>query len=335
MKFVVTVLFCLLLWRELQVKWPDDVLHLVVCDVGQGDAILLSYGTAQILIDAGPNEKVVACLSDFLPFWDKKIDVLVLTHFDEDHIGGFKYLVQNYEIANVFLNLTEYKDSKTFLELQERLLAMQSFGSQIKQPFLGQQISFAKFTPSHQAKYNSQPSLELTFLTPFAIDEAQVGVLEENKLFSWQKTETSLSAAKWQEMAVVESNNNGSIALIAQFDQLKILLLGDLETPREIALLERGLITQVDLQKVGHHGSKTASSLEFLQVSRPEMGLISCGLNNKFNHPHPEVLTNFQAITAEIWRTDAQGSIEILSDGQKFWLKDKNHNLFWKNSSQN
>lgn len=314
---------------ELFVKWPDQFLHLVVCDVGQGDAILMSYGYMQVLIDTGPDESVISCLDDQLPFWDKKIDALVLTHFDDDHIGGFKQLTQIYAVNYLFLPLTEYKDSEVFLELKEQILAMQKQGTIIKEPFLGQQIAFSKFGSDYQAKYSSTKSpLFLTFLTPFELPLEEYKSLEAAGAFLWQRPEHDLSAEELQEMAHRLSDNNGSIAIFAQFGELKLSLLGDLESTREIALLDEGLITGVSIQKVGHHGSKTSSSMDFLLKLRPEMALISCGLNNKFNHPNTEVLDNFHSISAQILRTDQIGTIEVLSDGQKFWLKNKKQNLF-------
>lgn len=319
------------LW-ELLVKWPDEYFHLVVCDVGQGDAILLKYGQVQILIDTGPDESLMSCLDKQLPFWDKKIDVLVLTHFDDDHIGGFSYLSQAYAIDCIFLPLTDFKETDSFLELKERISALQERGTIVKEPFLGQQIAFSKISPNHQAKYNStnnsENSLLLSFLTPMALDLEEYKVLEETEKFLWQGPEYKLSAEDWQKLAYKESNNDGSIAIFAQFGQLKLLLSGDLESARELALIGVGLTTRIDIQKVGHHGSKTSSSLDFLLEIRPEMALISCGLNNKFGHPSPEVLTNFQSIGTQILRTDHLGTIEVLSDGQKYWLKNKNQNLF-------
>jgi len=319
------------LW-ELLIKWPDKYFHLVTCDVGQGDAILLKYGQMQILIDTGPDESLLTCLNNQMPFWDKKIDVLILTHFDDDHIGGFASLSQTYSIKYIFLPLTDYKESEVFLELKKRISALQELGTIVKEPVLGQQIAFSKIEPNHQAKYNStnnsENSLLLSFLTPLALDLEEYLSLEGNESFLWQEPENYLSAGDWQNLAYKESNNNGSIAVFVQFGELKILLSGDLESARELALMEVGLITGVDIQKVGHHGSKTSSSLEFLQRLRPEMALISCGLNNKFGHPSPEVLSNFQSIDAQILRTDHLGTIEVLSNGQKFWLKNKKHNLF-------
>lgn len=320
--FFLLSIFLIFLW-ELFTKWPDRFLHLVVCDVGQGDAILMSYGQMQVLVDTGPDESVVTCLDHHLPFWDKKIEGLVLTHFDDDHIGGFRQLTQIYAVDYLFLPLTEYKDSKVFLELKEQMLAMQKQGTIIKEPFLGQQIAFFKVGPDYQAKYNStRPSLLLTFLTPYSLTLEEYKNLEMAGAFLWQRPEHDLSAEELQKMAYKLSDNNGSIAIFAQFGELKLSLLGDLESTREIALLEEGLTAKVDIQKVGHHGSKTSSSMDFLLNLKPEIALISCGLNNKFNHPNTEILDNFHSVSAQILRTDQIGTIELLSDGQKFWLKN-------------
>lgn len=332
MKAFFILIFSLILLWELLMKWPDEHFHLVVCDVGQGDAILLKYGLMQILIDTGPDESLTSCLDQQLPFWDKKIDVLILTHFDNDHIGGFSYLAQTYAIDYIFLPLTDYKESQVFLELKEQISALQEQGTIVKEPFLGQQIAFSKISPNYQAKYNSinndENNLLLSFLTPMALDLEEYQSLEETNSFLWQTPEHKLSAEDWQKLAYKESNNNGSIAVFIQFNELKILLSGDLESARELALTRAGLINGVDIQKVGHHGSKTSSSLDFLLKLRPEMALISCGLDNKFNHPNSEVLDNFASINAQIWRTDHFGTIEVVSDGQNFWLKNKKDNLF-------
>ncbi len=337
MKLFIAMICSWIMIFALWLHWPDDKLHLIVCEVGQGDAILLQKGNLQVLIDTGHDETVFSCLQQHLPFWDKKIDVLILTHFDEDHIGGFATLAQAYLFDYIFLPLTDFKDSQVFLELKNEISALQSKGTQIKEPFLGQQIAFSQISPDFQAKYNStnsqiaasSPIFLLTFLTPNHLDLEEYQALQSTSSFLWQTPENYLSAEAWQKLAYKLSDNNGSIAVFIQFGELKFLLVGDLETARELALLEEGLITRVDIQKVGHHGSKTASSMEFLEKSRPEISLISCGANNKFSHPHQEAIARLQAIGTQILRTDQLGTIEILSDGQQFWLKDKKTKLFF------
>lgn len=322
MKALIFFMSSLFFLFEVFTKWPDQYLHLNVCDVGQGDAILLSLGFTQVLIDTGPDEKVLSCLNKKMPFWDKQLDALILTHFDDDHIGGFMQLAQVYQIKYIFLPMTDYKDSKTFLKLKEQISAMRRLGTVVKEPFLGQQIAFSKFSLVNQAKYNSiDSSLLLSFLTPFELSEEKYQSLEQIGAFLWQKPENNLSVEDWQNLSFDLSDNDGSIVIFAQFGVLKILLMGDLESTREVALTDRGLITQVDIQKVGHHGSKTSSSINFLLQSRPEISLISCGLNNQFGHPNTETLQNLESIDSQIWRTDQLGTIEIVSNGQQFWLR--------------
>lgn len=301
---------------------------MIVCDVGQGDAILLQFGHQQVLIDTGPGDAVLACLNQFMPFWDRRIEVLILTHFDADHLGGLPQLVQSYAIDYVFLSLTESQSSKLFLESQQLLTTLQTSGTRLKQPFLGQQVSLLQFDPAYQAKSASESvlaQLELTFLTPTALPPSKIPSLEANHLFFLEKTESMLSAATWQELADMENDNDGSIAILLQFGHLSALLLGDLESPGELALVQQGLITRVNIQKVGHHGSKTSSHQSLLVITRPEMSLISVGQNNKFDHPHPEVLTNLQAVGSQIERTDQSGHLHLVSDGQYFWQLGKNN----------
>lgn len=319
MKFF-TLCFCSYICLRIFVSWPNPMLRLIACDVGQGDAFLLSIAHQQVLIDVGPDESVLSCLHESLPFWDKKIDILVLTHFDADHFGGLTHISNYYEFGLVFLPLTESKDSQLFLESQQLLTSLQAKGTRLKQPFLGQQISLLQFSPVYQAKYNSMPQLVLSFLTPINLTALQQELLEENGLFLGQKTEHILSVATWDKLLSSENTNDGSIALFITFGQIKMIFLGDLEEAGELALVAHGLITRVNIQKVGHHGSKTSSHSSLLELSQPEVSLISAGKQNKFGHPHPEVIARLQAIGSQVWRTDVLGSIEIRSNGHQFWL---------------
>src|SRR3990167_3816083 len=77
---------------------PDNRLHVVVCDVGQGDAILVSYKTTQMLVDGGPNKAVLGCLARHMPFYDHRIEVVVLTHPQADHMNGLIDVVKRYTV---------------------------------------------------------------------------------------------------------------------------------------------------------------------------------------------------------------------------------------------
>jgi competence protein ComEC len=92
----VLVLITLLIW--IAVFSIDNSLHIIACDVGQGDAILIQKSTTQILIDGGPNNKVLDCLGRYMPFWDKQIELVILTHPENDHFGGLIDVFRSYKV---------------------------------------------------------------------------------------------------------------------------------------------------------------------------------------------------------------------------------------------
>ncbi len=114
------------------------------------------------------------------------------------------------------------------------------------------------------------------------------------------------------------SENDASLVLRVELDGQVMLLMGD----AEVALEERLLacygaeVLDCDFLKVGHHGSKTATSAAFLAAATPEIAAISCGKNNDYGFPHSVVLENLTAVGAEIWRTDLLGDLRfVLVDG--------------------
>lgn len=105
-------------------------LKIVACDVGQGDAILIKYGSSNILIDSGPNEAVLECLRQEIFWLDPTIDVAIVTHWDADHIGGFDDVLQNYKVRNWLINPT-VADTKMAQALYSQI------GTRVKTPLAG------------------------------------------------------------------------------------------------------------------------------------------------------------------------------------------------------
>lgn len=97
--------------------WPDEKLYYIQCNVGQGDAILIKKGFNQILIDSGKGSDVKKCLEKNIPFWDRNIEVVVVTHNDEDHIGGMKEVLNKYE-AKVLIGNGEETENWREIEKQ-------------------------------------------------------------------------------------------------------------------------------------------------------------------------------------------------------------------------
>ena len=306
-RVLISALILFFLWQFIE-KFPDKSVNLIVCDVGQGDAILIQQGFFQVLIDTGPDEAVTACLERHLPFTDKKIDVLILTHYDSDHIGGFASLVNNYQFTSIFAPLSDKKESELFLELNSLFLQLIQQGTVIKQPILGQQIAYQD---SSLEELNQ--SLLFTFLTPAHLE---YDFLRSFNFFQADSRlpETTLSALNSKNFAnfqAQESTNNRSISLLLDYGPMRVFLSGDLEEEGELSILQSALIDQVDILKVAHHGAKTSSSRAFLSQVQPEIALISVGKDNQFGHPSPEVLDDLQAIFCQIFRTDQIGDIKI------------------------
>jgi len=92
---------------------PNKTGKVVFCDVEQGDAILATYKNIQMLIDTGPdNKKVLECLNRHMPFWDKTIEVVILTHGDSDHMGGLEDALKSYKVENIFSNEQKISSKK-------------------------------------------------------------------------------------------------------------------------------------------------------------------------------------------------------------------------------
>lgn len=99
----------------------SNELKVVFLNVGQGDAILISQGNSQILVDSGKSGKIILeKLGKYIPFWDRQIEGIVITHPDYDHIAGFVDVLENYEIKTIVKTGTK-SDSKTFEALSEKI----------------------------------------------------------------------------------------------------------------------------------------------------------------------------------------------------------------------
>ena len=128
-----------------------------------------------------------------------------------------------------------------------------------------------------------------------------------------------------------EDANNNSIVLQLTANTTNILFTGDMEAEAEVDLLNqwKGTDLKADILKLGHHGSTTSSTNEFLSAIAPKLAVIHVGEGNSYGHPHQETLDKLQTIQCEVLRTDLQGEItfEILSDGTYRWETQKNEQI--------
>ncbi len=305
-KLILGVLAVLLIMPvyQLILQWPDNYLRITFCDVGQGDAILITYRFWQVLIDGGPNDKVLTCLQERMPFWDTTLDLVVATHPDADHIVGLTSVLQQYQV-NLILTEISGKKTKEAEAFYSQATAAVEEGAWLILPRQAQQLIIAQ-------------KLAFKILWPLEETNEIIGPNSE-------PTETILSdinVIKGLENGEKTVKNDRSIVLNMEFGDFKVFLPGDLERRGEQALLEAGLINEVNMLKAPHHGSKTSTTPGIAAKLRPEITVISSGKNNQYGHPAPEVIDTLITVGSQIFRTDELGSITFVSDGRHYWLEE-------------
>ncbi|MBO4982139.1 MAG: MBL fold metallo-hydrolase [Lachnospiraceae bacterium] len=234
-------------------------------DVGQGDATLVKSDGHYMLIDAGSNSQGTKLQLYLNKQGVDRLDYLILTHPDADHIGGADVIVTKYDIDTVFFGDFPKEDT-SYRELMEAL------------------------------EYKS-----LSYMVPkvgntYTLGSAEFTILAPN--------------------AVYDDANNSSIALLLKNGDHTFLFTGDCGVQAEADIMANGLNIDCDVYKLGHHGSRTSSSREFLEAVTPAYGVISCG-ENDYGHPHEEPLAYLEEMGGSLFRTDEQGSIVAYSDGKE------------------
>lgn len=112
--------------------------------------------------------------------------------------------------------------------------------------------------------------------------------------------------------------NNGSIGVRIIYDNVAFLLTGDAEIEAERAMLERGHDLNAHIMKLGHHGSRTSSTDEFLRGVQPELAVYSAGGGNTYGHPHAEALRTIEGLGITLFGTDVNGTIRVDTDGKRY-----------------
>ncbi|HEX9117676.1 MAG TPA: ComEC/Rec2 family competence protein [Anaerolineae bacterium] len=265
-----------LAWLAVQ-GLPDGRLHVYFLDVGQGDAILIRTPEGQHwLIDGGPSPAaLLGELGEILPFWQRDLDLVALTHADDDHLAGLLALLPRYRVCRALATAWTGRDPAAASWRR----AVAESGAEDIEARRGLQLISA--------------GVGLTVLHPDG---------------DAPTTQTAEGG-----------NNNRSLVLRLDYGQTSFLLAGDAEESAEAEMLAAHMPVQAEVLKVGHHGSATATSARFLAAVAPRVAVIQVGAGNRFGHPAPAVLARLAAIPT--YRTDLNGRIEIVSDGQQMWIK--------------
>lgn len=232
--------------------------EVVMFEVGEADCHLIKYpyNKNTILIDTGKNEYKIK--NEVIPYLKsigiKKIDYLIITHGDEDHIGGSITLINNFQVKNVILN------KGTFTDLEKELI------KNLNKKKIPYQININKINLSNYTIY----------------------LLNNTKY---------------------NNENDNSIITYFTYQKYKFLYMGDASITTEDNLLENYNLNNISILKVGHHGSNTSSSKDFISQINPSISLISVGENNIYHHPNKEVINNLSK--SRIYRTDINNMVKL------------------------
>jgi len=253
----------------------DDRYSIIMCDVGQGDSILIQFKDTQMLIDGGPSSDVLDCLSSFMPFWDTTIDIIVLTHPQSDHFGGLLSVFDSYNVSRLLATEVE-NSSDAYQEFKKKVIEE---GSDI---IIARENMTLSIADAH-----------VTVINPdIPVVSGQLGDLE---------TRCDL--------------NEFSITLLFDYKDFEMLLTGDIGPDVITDLADDGQLTDIDVLKVPHHGSKNGLTYMLLDYTRPEYALIGVGKDNRFGHPHKVILDLLSEFNVDVYRTDELGNIVFKTDG--------------------
>lgn len=275
------------------VQMPTAFARMVVCDIGQGDAILITKGMIQVLVDGGPSTaKILSCLEKYVPFYDRTIELVVLTNTDYDHLNGLNAVVDRYRILQ-FVSSDGVHPSDTLTKFVDKL---GQSNLQVTPVERGDTILVREDEP--------QKGLRFDVLWPPDTVGEYVSIFDISMASS--KREAVLGASDKRG-----DLNERSVILLLTESNKKILLTGDIGEETEELLIEMGQLPDIDILKVGHHGSRYASSDDFLSLIRPELSIISAGKNNSYGHPTDETLNRLSKIGSVIKRTDEDGDVIV------------------------
>jgi competence protein ComEC len=256
----------------------DGTTRITVLDVGQGDAILVEGGRgARMLIDGGPDpDRLLVELDRRLPPWDRRLDLVVLTHPHEDHVAGLPVLLERYRVGHLY-----------------------ETGMRGPGPGYG---AFAH----DLARSGGPPRSLLATGAHITLDEIRFRVL-------WPDP----GRVPREPPDAGRGINDVSVVLLGEVAGRRFLLTGDVEDDVDPILASRGL-PSVDILKVAHHGSATASTPAFLAAVRPSVAIVSAGAGNPYGHPARSTIDRLQSTGARVLRTDTDGSVAvaIAPDGQ-------------------
>ncbi len=295
----------------------DHGLSVTMLDVGQGDAIILKNETGTTyLIDGGSSDVYQVGKNRLQPYLlytgEDCIDYAIVTHADEDHINGLKELIEGRRIRIRHLVLPG-------VEIRSR------------------SADTIEYSPEDDRIQHGIQQVAAIPMDKLAAEEAYLD-LEQLALSSGIKVlyinsgdeildgDLRIECLHPEEEYEFSSSNSYSTVLSITFGEFDLLLTGDLERDGEKLVMQKLLmkcvvsgdknLTDYDVLKVAHHGSRNSTYEDFLALIRPEYSLISCSEDNWYGHPHVELIERLIQIGSEMYITKDNGAVTIVTDGR-------------------
>lgn len=264
--------------------WPPPGWRLVMCDVGQGDALVLAAGEGTgVVVDAGPDPQLVDhCLRSL---GISRIALVVLTHFHADHVAGLPGVLRGRAVGAI--ETTGFEEPAEQAAFVRRLAAARRIP--VTRAAVGEQRRTGELAWQVVWPPPSPPPVSPPGVAP--------GLLPAHP--------------------VPEGPNDASVAMLVRSGGLRLLLLGDLEPPAQRALARSPAaeaLEGVDVLKVAHHGSAYQDPGLMGRVA-PRLALISCGEDNSYGHPAPGTVAALRDGGAAVLRTDRDGALAVVGEG--------------------
>lgn len=280
----ILIISSLLIWSAYFSLRPTDKMQVRFFDVGQGDATMIETpGKSKILIDGGPDNSILAKVGRALSFYDRGIEVMIVTHPDSDHLAGAVEIAKNYDIGLILINGKEC--ATKICEEFDKVIKEKNIKTVVARK--GQKIDFGG-------------GVDMDILLP-----AKAIAAEKDDSGSQKKNE----------------DNNSSIISYLKYGADSFLFTGDAEAKQEKELIAAFPDLTAEVLKVAHHGSKNSSSEKFLEKIKPKFSVISAGAKNRYGHPHLETVERLKKIGSEIFRTDTRGDISFEASGNGVSIK--------------
>lgn len=268
-------------------------IKIIACDVGQGDAFLVVQGTTEILIDAGPDDKVVRCLDRYMPFWDRTIELAINSHPQLDHYGGFASIFENFSVKSMMISGLDSSSQK--YRVLEKLIGGR-----------GTKVLYAPDIPSMR--------LGLIYLDILHPTQNFINAHSE-KNFGTTSSNVSRFTSK-------EDPNIFSVTVVLSYKNFDALFTGDMDPIVSDLVSERLGDRSIEYLKVPHHGSKNGMSEKLLTAVNPQVAVISVGKKNKYGHPNQEILDMLGKYDIKTLRTDELGDVVVESDGNTISIQN-------------